>query len=92
MIDDPILLHDWHVVARANELGDEPKAVRLLDRELVLWRSDGGLHAWHDLCLHRGARLSGGRVTSNWQRDSLSLRTSDRRASFMSDGLKQFFS
>jgi len=40
VIDDPILPHDWHVVARATELGDEPKAVRLLDRELVLWRSD----------------------------------------------------
>ena len=65
MIDDPILLHDWHVVARTAELGDEPKAVRLLDRELVLWRSADRLHAWHDLCLHRGARLSGGRVTSN---------------------------
>jgi phenylpropionate dioxygenase-like ring-hydroxylating dioxygenase large terminal subunit len=45
VIDDPILPHDWRVVARATELGDEPKAVRLLDRELVLWRSDDGLHA-----------------------------------------------
>jgi phenylpropionate dioxygenase-like ring-hydroxylating dioxygenase large terminal subunit len=65
MIDDPILLNDWHVVARASELVDKPKAVRLLDQELVLWRSPGGLHAWHDLCLHRGARLSGGRVAND---------------------------
>jgi phenylpropionate dioxygenase-like ring-hydroxylating dioxygenase large terminal subunit len=65
MIDDPILLHDWHVVARVAELADKPKSVRLLDHELVLWRSADGVHAWHDLCLHRGARLSGGRVAND---------------------------
>src|SRR5712671_4109823 len=65
MIDDPILLHDWHVVAQAAEVADKPRAVRLLDHELVLWRNADGLHAWHDLCLHRGARLSGGRVAND---------------------------
>src|SRR5208282_4780819 len=63
MIDDPILGNDWHVVARMTEMKDgEVRPVRLLDEEIVLWRSNGGLHAWQDLCLHRGARLSGGRV------------------------------
>jgi phenylpropionate dioxygenase-like ring-hydroxylating dioxygenase large terminal subunit len=63
MIDDPILTNDWHVVARLSELKDgEVRAVRLLDQEIVLWRNSEGLHAWQDLCLHRGARLSGGRV------------------------------
>jgi phenylpropionate dioxygenase-like ring-hydroxylating dioxygenase large terminal subunit len=29
-----------------------------------LWRSDHGLHAWRDLCLHRGTRLSLGKVSN----------------------------
>jgi len=63
MIDDPVLLNDWHVVAR---LADVDKGtvhpVRLLERDLVLWRSEDDLHVWQDLCLHRGAKLSRGRV------------------------------
>lgn len=63
MVDDPVLLNDWHVVARAADLkpGDVTKA-RLLGRDLVVWRNADGVHAWFDLCIHRGARLSGGRV------------------------------
>lgn len=49
----------WHPVWTQAELGDAPVAVRLLERELVLWRdADGAVHAWHDRCPHRGARLS----------------------------------
>lgn len=63
MVDDPVLLNDWHVIARAAEVppgGARP--VRLLGRDLVLWRNGDGFHAWLDLCIHRGARLSRGRV------------------------------
>jgi len=79
MIDDPVLVNDWHVVARSSEIrkGDI-RATRLLGRGLVLWRSEEGLCAWQDLCLHRGAKLSGGRVLDGclqcpyhgWQYDS----------------------
>ena len=63
MIDDPLLLNDWHVVAQSSRTGiGEVRPVRLLGQDLVLWRSNKGLCAWDDLCLHRGARLSGGRV------------------------------
>lgn len=63
MIDDPVLLNDWHVVARSSDTGTgEVRAARLLGQDIVLWRSNEGLCAWQDLCLHRGARLSGGRV------------------------------
>jgi len=63
MIDDPVLLNDWHVVARSDDLGDgEVQAARLLDEDLVLWRRDGQVMAWRDLCIHRGTRLSLGRV------------------------------
>jgi phenylpropionate dioxygenase-like ring-hydroxylating dioxygenase large terminal subunit len=38
-------------------------AVRLLERDVVLWRdATGGLQAFADQCPHRGARLSLGRV------------------------------
>lgn len=53
----------WHPVALAQELGEAPVAVQLLERPLVLWR-DGAqaIHAWADQCPHRGAKLSLGRV------------------------------
>ncbi|MDG6933395.1 MAG: aromatic ring-hydroxylating dioxygenase subunit alpha [Nitrososphaerota archaeon] len=36
--------------------------VRILGEDMVLWRSNGKVHAWRDLCIHRGARLSLGTV------------------------------
>ena len=64
MIDDPVLLDDWHPVAAARDVpADTPLPVRLLERELVLWRdSTGRIAAWDDRCPHRGARLSIGSV------------------------------
>jgi len=63
MLDDPVLLNDWHVVARAAEMPvGEVRPVRLLGRDVVLWRNGDGFHAWFDLCIHRGAKLSGGKV------------------------------
>jgi phenylpropionate dioxygenase-like ring-hydroxylating dioxygenase large terminal subunit len=63
MLTDPVLLNDWHVVAYAPELQEGlPRAVRLLDEDLVLWRVGERVHAWRDLCLHRGTRLSLGSV------------------------------
>jgi phenylpropionate dioxygenase-like ring-hydroxylating dioxygenase large terminal subunit len=63
MIEDRVLLNDWHVVARATDLpeGALLKA-RLLAEDLVVWRVAGIAHAWQDLCMHRGSRLSLGRV------------------------------
>jgi phenylpropionate dioxygenase-like ring-hydroxylating dioxygenase large terminal subunit len=66
-MDDPVLLDDWHPVAASSgvETG-KLVAVRLLDRELVLWRGSGGeVHAWLDRCPHRGTRLSIGRIEAD---------------------------
>jgi phenylpropionate dioxygenase-like ring-hydroxylating dioxygenase large terminal subunit len=64
MIDDPVLLNDWHVVARASALAEGAvKPARLLGIDLVVWRGAGGVQVWDDLCVHRGAKLSGGKVT-----------------------------
>lgn len=66
MIDDPVLLNDWHVVAQSSGMGTgEVRPARLLGQDVVFWRSNEGLCAWQDLCLHRGARLSGGRIQNN---------------------------
>ena len=63
MIDDPVLVNDWHVVACASALApDAVVPVRLLGVELVVWRSGDSIQVWDDLCIHRGAKLSGGRV------------------------------
>ncbi len=63
MIDDPVLIEDWHPVARVEQLEDGgPVAARLLGEDVVVWRSGDELLAWRDLCVHRGSRLSLGRV------------------------------
>jgi phenylpropionate dioxygenase-like ring-hydroxylating dioxygenase large terminal subunit len=63
MIHDPVLLNEWHVVCRsADLLPSQPYPVRLLDEDLVLWRVGGQVRAWQDLCIHRGTKLSLGRV------------------------------
>src|SRR5579863_2176325 len=63
MINDPVLINDWHVVATAGTLKEgQPLAVRLLDEDIVLWRVGEKIHAWRDVCLHRGTRLSLGKI------------------------------
>ncbi|MDD4932224.1 MAG: aromatic ring-hydroxylating dioxygenase subunit alpha [Methylacidiphilaceae bacterium] len=60
------LLDEWHPVAASEELPQgRILPASLLDTELVLWRGAGGVHAWPDLCIHRGARLSLGRIAQN---------------------------
>jgi phenylpropionate dioxygenase-like ring-hydroxylating dioxygenase large terminal subunit len=64
VIEDPVLLDDWHVVAYAPEVPEgKPLAVRLLGEDLVVWRAGERVHAWRDLCVHRGTRLSMGTVS-----------------------------
>ena len=64
MIDDPVLVNDWHVVARSSDVDDSNvAAARLLGEDLVVWRRAGEVMVWRDLCVHRGTRLSLGRVT-----------------------------
>jgi phenylpropionate dioxygenase-like ring-hydroxylating dioxygenase large terminal subunit len=60
---DPLLYNDWHVVARSSDVpeGSVGRA-RVLGEDLVLWRERGTAHVWQDLCIHRGSRLSLGKV------------------------------
>ncbi|MET3683593.1 vanillate O-demethylase monooxygenase subunit [Alkalibacillus flavidus] len=56
------LWNQWHPVCKADEVTDEPKQVRVLGEPVVLFRNERGVHAFKDLCIHRGASLSLGKV------------------------------
>ncbi|MEJ2597383.1 MAG: aromatic ring-hydroxylating dioxygenase subunit alpha [Anaerolineales bacterium] len=63
MVNDPVLINEWHAVARSEDVQQGSiRPARLLEEDLVLWRLDGEVSAWKDLCLHRGTRLSLGSV------------------------------
>ena len=63
MIADTILINDWHPVAHLDEFDEKPiLSVRLLGEDLVLWRVGEQYLAWQDLCVHRGTRLSLGKI------------------------------
>lgn len=56
----------WHPVAFCEYLAEQPLAVTLLGRAVVLWRdASGAAHAWADQCPHRGAKLSMGKIAGN---------------------------
>ena len=63
MINDPVLINEWHVMGRSQDFpADAPVAARLLDEDIVIWRLGDQIMAWQDLCVHRGTRLSLGRI------------------------------
>jgi phenylpropionate dioxygenase-like ring-hydroxylating dioxygenase large terminal subunit len=65
MIRDETLINDWHPIAHATDIVEgKPVAARLLGEDLVLWRSGETVHAWRDLCVHRGTKLSLGKASS----------------------------
>lgn len=63
---DPVLWNDWHPVMRYDVFVDGVvKHARLLGVDIVLWMSQGAIHAMRDLCIHRGAKLSLGKVVND---------------------------
>jgi vanillate O-demethylase monooxygenase subunit len=60
--DWSVLSRSWFPIARGDELADKPIAARLLDVDLVVYRTNGVARAARDLCFHRGAALSLGWV------------------------------
>ena len=53
----------WYPIILASELRRTPKAVRLLGRDIVLFRDGDKLFALEDRCPHRGVKLSLGRCS-----------------------------
>lgn len=63
MIDDPVLLHEWLPVAPLLTLERQnPLGMRVLGQDVVAWNSGSDVLVRQDLCVHRGTRLSLGRV------------------------------
>jgi len=63
-LNDPLLLNEWFAVAWTSSLPENKlQPLRVLGQDLVLWRTNGSVHAWKDLCMHRGAKLSLGRIS-----------------------------
>jgi phenylpropionate dioxygenase-like ring-hydroxylating dioxygenase large terminal subunit len=60
--DWDVLSRSWFPVARADELTDRPIKARLLDVDLVVYRTGQVARVARDLCFHRGAALSMGWV------------------------------
>lgn len=63
MIEDAVLVNDWHPVARSSDVPEASiRPARLLGEDLVVWRIRGEAVAWQDLCIHRGTKLSLGKL------------------------------
>lgn len=59
---EPTLANYWHPIARSDEVADQPKQFTLLGEHIVAFRTDEGVSAFKDLCIHRGTPLSLGWV------------------------------
>lgn len=57
---DVVLENEWHPVYAAAHLTDKPAGVIVMGERVSIYRSDKGVHAFRDLCIHRGAMLSEG--------------------------------
>jgi phenylpropionate dioxygenase-like ring-hydroxylating dioxygenase large terminal subunit len=56
-----MFINNWYAACIADELGDEPKKIRMLGTDFVLFRdSEGRPRCLSDPCCHRGASLSVG--------------------------------
>lgn len=63
---DELISKCWIPIALSGDIGSSPKRVSLLNEPIAIWRdpTSGGLSAVSDVCPHRGASFSKGRVTS----------------------------
>lgn len=53
-----ILAGFWHPVAFSTEVQDKPHAAKLLDLDLVVYRTQAGVVVARDRCPHRGSKLT----------------------------------
>ncbi len=59
-----MLINNWYVAGNSSDLSaDRPQSVRLLGQDFALFRdTTGAIHCVSDVCVHRGASLSRGRI------------------------------
>src|SRR3546814_4657840 len=60
------LRNTWYAVAWSDEIGDQPFGRKVIEDPLVIYRTaDGELHVLRDMCPHRFAPLSKGKIISD---------------------------
>ncbi|EKN66700.1 Rieske (2Fe-2S) domain-containing protein [Neobacillus bataviensis LMG 21833] len=62
LLEDNVLRSDWIVACKGEDVKEEPLQVTILGERIVFFRNEEGVHAFKDLCIHRGAALSLGCV------------------------------
>ena len=65
LVEDPVLLTQWHPVMISEDVREEPLSVEVLGEKVVIFRTSKGIHAFRDLCIHRGVPLSLGTVVND---------------------------
>jgi phenylpropionate dioxygenase-like ring-hydroxylating dioxygenase large terminal subunit len=60
--DWEVLGRYWHPIAFGSDVADTPVKAKLLDVDLVVYRTSEGVVAARDLCMHRGSPLSMGHM------------------------------
>jgi vanillate O-demethylase monooxygenase subunit len=60
------LKNAWYCAGWSSHLADKPKAIKILGKELLMYRrSDGSVVAVSNVCPHRFAPLDGGRIVND---------------------------
>lgn len=65
MINDLVLASEWIPVCRISQVIDQPMKITVVGEHVVVFRTEEGVHALKDVCIHRGAPLSLGKVKDN---------------------------
>ncbi|MCH6264263.1 Rieske 2Fe-2S domain-containing protein [Neobacillus citreus] len=65
LVTDKVLQEDWLVACRSSDVGEKPIQVILMGERIAVFRTSEGVHAFKDLCIHRGAALSLGEVKND---------------------------
>ncbi|MBT1157253.1 aromatic ring-hydroxylating dioxygenase subunit alpha [Aminobacter anthyllidis] len=60
-----ILASFWHPIAFVHDIADKPVRAKLLDVDLVIYKTSAGITVARDLCPHRGTRISAGWMTDD---------------------------
>lgn len=63
--ESPELKRLWHPIGRAENFGVDPQRVEVVGEAFVVARLEGEIRAFRDVCPHRFARLSDGRVVGS---------------------------
>lgn len=62
IVQDTVLRQGWIAVCRSADVQEKPVQAMVMGERVAVFRTEDGIHAFRDLCIHRGAALSLGCV------------------------------